>query len=90
MLKPKNNISLRTSIPMILSVIIVLVILLELAAAYFFWYSNLEAEPSQAAGESIVRVDLPGYRSVIQFLDSLVVFEPDNAAGETGSPFIFR
>lgn len=73
-----------------MSLLIIAVILLEVAAAYFFWYRNLEATTIQANGDSIVRVDLPGYRSVIKLLDTLVAFEPDNEAADLGSPFIFR
>jgi hypothetical protein len=90
MAKIKNNISFRIRMPAILSLVIVLVIALELAAAYFFWYRNLEVTAAPTVGDSVVRVDLPGYRNVIQFLDSLVVFTPNNAADDLGSPFVFR
>lgn len=75
---------------MILSLVIIIVICLELAAAYAFWYNNLEPETIQTGSDSVVRVDLPGYRSVIQFLDGLVVFEPNDTADDLGSPFLYR
>lgn len=75
---------------MILSLVIVIVIALELGAVYAFWYTNLQPETIQANGDSIVRVDLPGYQSVIRLLDNLIVYEPNNSAAELGNPFLYR
>jgi hypothetical protein len=86
----KNKFKGRTNIPVLLSIIIVIVVILELAGVYFFWYRSLDVKVTEPGSENIVRVDLPGYRNVIQFLDSLVAFEPSDEAEELGSPFLYR
>ena len=70
--------------------LIVGVILVELLAAYVFWYRSIEVKEAQIANDSVVRVDLPGYRKVILFLDRLETYIPDNDADVVGSPFIYR
>ena len=80
----------KTSVPVLLSILIVMVILLELAGAYLFWYGNIQPAEAEHGSENVVRVDLPGYRKVIEFLDSLVAFEPSDEASQEGSPFIYR
>jgi hypothetical protein len=82
----KLKIGLRTA----LSLLLVLVFILEAYLAYESWYSNLQAAPAPVSQGRVVRVNLTGYRNIIQMLDGMEAFTPDTRAQDLGTPFRFR
>lgn len=87
-MKKKYNVKLST--PAILSLLILGVIVVELLASYFFWYSNMQPKEVTVSTDSVVRVNMTGYRKVVEFLDDLATYTPDTRAQEVGSPFIYK
>jgi hypothetical protein len=86
----KNLSKPKISVSAFLSMIIVFVLLAELAGAYFIWWRNIQTVTVETAYDNIVRVDLPGYRSVIQKLDDFLTYQPQDSASQYGNPFIYR
>lgn len=85
-----KSLTTRTGVSFGLSMLLVLILILELAAGYLYWYKNLAAQQPLEKPDNVVRVDLPGYRKVIQYLDDLQAFAPDGRARELGNPFLYR
>lgn len=79
-MKLNSTLNLKFKAPAVLSTLLLLVIILELCAVYFFWLQYLKVEVPPVSTDSVVKVNLPGYRSTIQFLDKLNQFAPGAGA----------
>lgn len=89
-MKLQSNVSLKFKAPTVLSIVLVLVIVLELVAVYLFWFQNLKVKIPDSARDNVVRVDLPGYRATIQFLDNINQFDPNPDDSQIPNPFVYR
>lgn len=85
-----KSLTTKSGVSIGLSVLIVLILLVEILGAYLYWYKNLDAQASESAQDHVVRVDMPGYRRIIQYLDEVDSFTPDERARDLGNPFLYR